>query len=469
MRLVLAFSIAVAIPLAGLSAHGRLAHPGSPGPYAIGHTSFLVVDQTRNADSVFGGRPLPVNVWYPADPSGIGSDTPEAVYLMDPIYGRWPASTSSEWEQPCRLPQFAEECPQFGLARAYEDLVPSPDGPFPIVVFSPGWGNRYLTYMFYAERLASHGFVVAVLQHYRDGSYGWDINPVTNSRDPFEVAMFNRPRDVSFALTTLLDRNDDPNSTLFKSMRPELVAASGHSIGGYAALALAAGDQEVCVGTTFDANPRPSPCTSIGRTDPDRRFQAIVTLDASNANLYFHELAKIRVPAMTLGEPVETAGVFFPARQHAAMSGHPNYRVDVRNALHQSFTTSCAGVRVAYSKGISNLNALENVLKQPYCTTALPQLEVNRLAAQYTIAFLNTQFGGETAYRRVLTPGWALTRETDIDFFVVEPRNRHGNHATTFAYFLHQPGSEAAGGGVNIGSAERDPLPRSAAERSTGW
>ena len=87
MRLAIALSIALAVSLSASSAHApKPADPGALGPYAIGHTSFLVVDDTRNTDNPFGGRPLPVNVWYPADPSGIGSDTPEAVYVMDPVY-----------------------------------------------------------------------------------------------------------------------------------------------------------------------------------------------------------------------------------------------------------------------------------------------------------------------------------------------------------------------------------------------
>ena len=368
---------------------------------------------------------------------------------------------SSEWEQPCRLSHFDEECPQFGVPPAYEDTAPSPDGPFPIVLFSPGWGNRFNTYLFYAERLASHGFVVAVLTHYRDRSFAWDIDPKTNLRDPFEVAMLNRPRDATFVLTALLTRNMDPNSVLFKSMRREMVAASGHSIGGYAALALAGGDDAVCVGTTFDNNPLPTPCTSIGKARPDPRIRTIVTLDAANAHLYYSELARITVPAMTIGQPVETAGVFFPARQHAAMSGHPNYRMDVRNALHQSFTNSCTGVRVAYSNGLATSDALTNTLSQPSCKTALAQLEVNRLAARYAIAFLKTWLAGEAGYQHVLWPGWALTKETDVDFFVTEPWNRHahGENATTFRYFLHQPWSKAARAGNNIARAERDPVP----------
>lgn len=88
-------------------------------------------------------------------------------------------------------------------SNAYEGIGPSAAGSFPLVVVSPGWGGRYFALFFYAERLASHGFVVAVTQHYRDGALAWD------ARDALDVAMLNRPRDVSFMLDAVLERNAD--------------------------------------------------------------------------------------------------------------------------------------------------------------------------------------------------------------------------------------------------------------------
>jgi hypothetical protein len=44
------------------------------------------------------------------------------------------------------------------------DLAPTPpaDGPFPLVMFSPGWGGPAWSAIFLGTRLASHGFVVAI-------------------------------------------------------------------------------------------------------------------------------------------------------------------------------------------------------------------------------------------------------------------------------------------------------------------
>ena len=374
---------------------------------------------------------------------------------FDPIYptppNTWlPATTSSDWERPCNDlpdPTLQPLCQQSAIEfpPTYEGVPPSGHGPFPLVLFSTGWSTGAVTYSFFAQRLASHGFVVAVAQHSRDRYRTWD--PL----DPFHVAMFNRPRDVVFMLDALLARNGDTGSVLHNSMRPDLVAAAGHSLGGYATLTLAAGDDEVCVGTTFDTNPLPMPCNPIvdqgGNpipTLPDPRIRALVTLDGVNRTHHFSELARIAVPSMSIGQSFDAPGwsTFLPARQHAAISGHPNYRVDVVNALHQSFTVSCTGVWVAYRYGFANRNAVITQMNQPWCSAALPQGEANRLAATYAIAFLKTNLAGETGYQHILTPGYALTREDNIQFFVTEPKNATalGEDPTTFPYFPYQRG-----------------------------
>lgn len=418
--------------------------PGAVGPYAIGHTSVLVIDTRDDESGVRGVRPIGLNVWYPLDADSVTSETPGAVYRLDPIYpdGAWAVPIPSFiWEHPCdNLPDPSLEATCRLRATAflptYEDAEPSQHGPFPLVVFSPGWNNRSIVYAFFAERLASHGFVVAVAQHYRDRFVSYD--PL----DPFAVAMYNRPRDVSFLLDSLLAMNGDVTHVLYNTMRPELVAVAGHSLGGYAALTLAGGDDEVCEEQTV-AMPLPPVCTPIGAEPslPDARFRAVLTLDAFNASLHFSELARVRVPAMSLGESVDAPGwqAFFPARQHAAIASHPNYRVDILGALHQSFTSSCSGVWVAYTAGLVSRDTVVQQSNQPQCASALLQGEVNRLAAKYAIAFLKTHLLGEPGYKDMLTTDWALTYESNVEFFVTEPKNATAlpEDPTTFRYFLH--------------------------------
>ena len=73
--------------------------------------------------------------------------------------------------------------------------------------------------------------------------------------------------------------------------------------------------------------------------------------------------------------------------------------------------------------------------------------EAHRLTTKYMIAFLKTNLSGEPGYQNVLTPGYALTREPAVEFFVTEkrsPASIFDDWPPDFIYFMHQPGSEQA-------------------------
>jgi predicted dienelactone hydrolase len=104
---------------------------------------------------------------------------------------------------------------------------------------SPAWGSDNWTYIFIGTRLASHGYVVAVLKHWADGEWQW------SQSDDLLTVMVHRPRDVCFAVTQLLAKSRTPGELLFRAIEPERIAASGHSIGGYTTETLAGGDDLV--------------------------------------------------------------------------------------------------------------------------------------------------------------------------------------------------------------------------------
>src|SRR5208282_3331142 len=141
---------------------GRLADPGQIGQYTIGHTNYLLTDQAN------GGRLVAISVWYPVDAGAVSSSTPPARYPLDPYSNNVPVATSADWEK-------------LGYDRAYEGPAPSKVGPFPLVMVSSGWSNDNWSYIFIGTRLASHGYVVAVIDHYAEGQWDWSPldDPVT--------------------------------------------------------------------------------------------------------------------------------------------------------------------------------------------------------------------------------------------------------------------------------------------------
>ena len=405
----------------------KFADPAQRGPYEVGFTSFMLTDASRNTD--LGGRPIPVYLWYPVDPMDVDGATPEAIYPLDPVNNFVPVSYSSEWEA-------------YGFDRAYQEPPASADAPFPLVVVSPGWGGAAWFHLYLGTRLASHGIAVAITYHWGDGFWPWE------PWDHLAVACMNRPLDISFMLTELLARNGTPGDLIHNMMNPDQVAASGWSLGGYAAMTLAGGDDLVCDKFPELGFPNPPPETCVSSaTDP--RIKAIVTLDGSTQVLYFDELSRIAVPTMGIGQEWSTlyalSGPDFAswqARLHAASQGHPCYRVDVAEAYHSSFSNACESIDVLHDKGVID-QATRDFLVGIYCAPPIPTSLAYELITQYMIAFLKTNLAGEQGYQRFLTPGYAL-KEPYIEFFVTEKRNPNANDEDWpgyYMYFMHQPGS----------------------------
>jgi predicted dienelactone hydrolase len=117
--------------------------------------------------------------------------------------------------------------------------------PMPIVVISHGLGSGRKSFKYFAEHLASHGYVVAVPEH--PGSSNQQFEALLDGKAddvsrPMEF--IDRPLDVSFLLDELgrLSLTDDR----FKGrLNFKQVGVMGQSFGGYTALAL--------VGATFSA------------------------------------------------------------------------------------------------------------------------------------------------------------------------------------------------------------------------
>ncbi len=404
--------------------------PGQIGPYAVGFTSFVLIDTTRNTDT--GGRPVAVYLWYPVDAADITASTPEAVYPLDPVSGIFPPIMSSDWEA-------------HGFDPAYQEPPVSTQGPFPLVVFSPGWGAAAWSEIFIGTRLASHGMVVAVAYHWGDGFWAWE--PL----DHLAVAALNRPQDISFMLTALLDMNGTDGNLIHGAINPDQVAAAGFSLGGYAALVLAAGDDSVC-DKIIELGYPDTPSETCVPSPPDSRIKAIISLDGSVQGLYFYELARITVPTLGIGEEWSTLEMLYgpeyasqQARLHAASQGHPSYRVDLAEADHMAFINMCQAGDVLYDCGLID-DATRDFFHDYFCSAPIPPEVAQQLITTYMIAFLKANLAHVPGYQHILTPGYAL-KEPYIEFFVTEKRNPQSideDWPDTFIYFMHQPGSEQA-------------------------
>ncbi|QNF34303.1 dienelactone hydrolase [Adhaeribacter swui] len=101
-------------------------------------------------------------------------------------------------------------------------------GKYPLIMLSHGTGGGRLTLEWLAQALVQNGFIVAAVDHYGN-TYDHKI--------PLEFLNFwNRPLDISFAITNLLQHPE-----IKPVIDAQKIGATGFSLGGYTVIALAGG------------------------------------------------------------------------------------------------------------------------------------------------------------------------------------------------------------------------------------
>ena len=176
-----------------------------PGKFKVGVQTLQLVNpmQFDVATATLKDRPITIELWYPAKKA----KKRKAVY---------------ENVTRSHLP--------FSLrGQAYRKAKPIDTEKFPLVVISHGY-TGYRTLMFYlGEHLASHGYVVAAIDH--TDSTNAEIDIVNGAFNGFPSTLYNRSRDQQFVLEALNEH---------EMVKPLLQANSagliGYSMGGYGAL-----------------------------------------------------------------------------------------------------------------------------------------------------------------------------------------------------------------------------------------
>jgi dienelactone hydrolase len=204
-----------------------------------------------------------VSLWYPAVPA----DRPRAPYMT---------SAESELQLTSRgitgVPPDA-----LSKVRTNAAVGATPTGQqhsLPLVVLSPGFTNSRSTLTALAEDLASHGYVVAGIDHtYESFATAFPDGRVTTClsrearrrRSGFqEKVSAGRAADVSFVLDELTGAHPAwPGGGLID---PSAMAMAGHSAGGAAAIAAMLADSRIRAGLDMDgATAAPIPEAGLSR------------------------------------------------------------------------------------------------------------------------------------------------------------------------------------------------------------
>ena len=239
--------------------------PEPTGPCPVGTTSLWLTDTSRPDPWVAGvnARELMVSLWYPATPS----DGRRARYMTPAeselqLTGRGITGVPPEALSTVRTNAVSDATPE-GRQRA-----------LPLVVLSPGFTNSRSTLTALAEDLASHGYVVAGIDHtYESFATAFPDGRVTTclAREARrrgtgfrEKVAAGRAADVSFVLGELTGAHPAwPGAGLID---PSRMAMAGHSAGGAAAIAAMLADSRIRAGIDMDgATAAPIPDDGLSR------------------------------------------------------------------------------------------------------------------------------------------------------------------------------------------------------------
>jgi dienelactone hydrolase len=225
--------------------------PEPTGPYPVGTASVWLTDTSRPDPWVPGvnARELMVSLWYPAVPS----DGRRAQYMT-------PAESELQLTS-----RGITGIPPDALSAARTNAVSEarPAGrqhSLPLVVLSPGFTNSRSALTALAEDLASHGFVVAGIDHtyesyataFPDGRVTTCLARAAPRRDRKEEVAAGRAADVRFVLDELTGAQPAwPGAGLID---PSRIAMAGHSAGGAAVIAAMLADSRIRAGIDMDGS-----------------------------------------------------------------------------------------------------------------------------------------------------------------------------------------------------------------------
>jgi dienelactone hydrolase len=189
------------------------------GSHPVGVKSVTLVDRSRE------DRPVPLEIWYPADAAHQGRD-------LDPHY--------------------QDRYPVFGGQHAFQDAlrdVAAAALAVPLVLFSHGFAGHRRQSTFFCTHLASHGYAVVAMDHVGNtlddvvvlalGALKGERSLVL--RDLLSGFVSSRPHDVSFVLDAL----SAGALSLPLSVDVQRVGMSGHSFGGFTTLVVSEHDERI--------------------------------------------------------------------------------------------------------------------------------------------------------------------------------------------------------------------------------
>jgi predicted dienelactone hydrolase len=236
--------------------------PPPDGRYAVGTHIYRWTDDARDEPhtaDLSDRRSVIAQAWYPT-PRRENADAGARLPYIDGI-DQMPNQVSG-------LPGFLMH--RYGHIDTHAEAgapVARSNRPWPVVVFSPGYGAPRAVYTGLATRLASRGFVVLVLDHpYESGVTQLPNGRVVGTQELFPPGQRDR---IQYMVDQQLVRTADVRFVIDQLARPEVlsstlrggridaskVAVVGHSFGGAVSAMVMSEDSRVVAAANIDGTP----------------------------------------------------------------------------------------------------------------------------------------------------------------------------------------------------------------------
>lgn len=338
---VVMFTLVVAGCSNSNSASSAEAHLAQRGPYAVGTTTLDLGSAGQLGERL-------ATVFYPADASELSGHAQFSYQLSAPLPQALVAIIPAKYNSTITVD-------------AYVDAPGARDGPFPIVLFSHGFGASRLYYSNLLSGIASWGFVVVAADYLERGLLAEATHPDVTDTPALDLhTMFS-------SLTATENASADPSSPLYRLANRDKVAAVGHSAGGQ---------------TAFDALNDPRVALAIGWAP------------VGPSGPPSHK------PVMIIGEQEDVA--LTPATLTGEFNKFPGPTkfVEISGEGHNTYTDICTSIRngngglVGFAISLHLVSQALAKLAVNGCTTKnLPPQRFWPIVQYYTVAELLSGFG----------------------------------------------------------------------------
>ncbi|MCL2529792.1 MAG: hypothetical protein FWE41_05615 [Coriobacteriia bacterium] len=237
--------------------------PAPTGTYAVGVQYLHLVDENRD-NSFFTGstdnRELMVKIYYPAEGDAAQPFLP---------YFRNSRELAGAYLSEEGFPGVFFEHLVYTQTYSKENLqLAGQHSSYPVILFSHGWGYSIELYTTQCEDLASHGYIVAAIDHtfmngaalLPGGIVGMSESPVYSGNIYPQISLDLvqiTAGDAIFVINVLEELNSGERSSLFKErLNLGSLGMVGHSLGGTAAYYLAINDSRINAAINLDGVPQ---------------------------------------------------------------------------------------------------------------------------------------------------------------------------------------------------------------------